>query len=1095
MTRSPGDTLLGVVPWLFLIAYTCSGIAGLVYEVSWTRLLTLYIGHTTAAAAAVVAAFLGGLAAGAAWGGDMASRLSRASALRAYVGLELGVAVAALALPWELRALTPLLSWAYGEGGPGLMFPTVRLASCLVMVFIPALALGATFPMAIRWFASESGRPARQSGVLYALNTAGAAVGAMLAGFVLIPSIGISGAIWVGVSGSVVAALCVVAVIRSEPTASAAPVIDAVSSTRPALGDAVAVARAAGPARRREKRRATEPAQASAGNEAGGDGRWLAAGVLGLSGFASLMHEIAWTRILALVLGPTTYAFAATLAAVIGGVAIGSAAGAWMVGRARRPAAWVAIALALGAITTSYTYSLAGQRIPSLVAEQMAIAADPFNQLLEQGLLLTAALILPTAICLGAAFPLGLSLAGDHAERVAGRFGVVYAINTLGAVSGSLAAGFFFIPRFGLQITLQVVSGCLIGAALVVIVRGALTGGARVAGVLASGMAAVVLVLSPPWDRELLASGPYMYAPFVPQDLDLETMLKAGTMLYYREGAAATVSVKRLTGTTTLAVDGKVDASNRGDMLTQKLVAHLPLLVHDNPRDVAIIGLGSGVTVGSALRHPIARADVIEISPEVVEASRYFEAENRRALDDPRTNLIVGDGRSHLLLTEKNYDVIVSEPSNPWIAGVAALFTREFFAGARDRLSPGGLICQWANAYNISDADLRSIVATFLSVFPHGTVWLVGGDDVLMMASDGPLDARLARMREHWTRPGVAEDLQLVSVLEPFSVLSLYIGGPDELKPYTQGATLLSDDTMRLEFSAPRELHSRRAGENVATLTALLGPEAGPAAVRDAKARAGAVQWRNRGVMMAKSDVHARAYDDFLRALELDVTDAPALDGFVRTAVVTGRSGEALLALRPLAEAGGDQSESARANPRVLVARSKLLVASGATENAIDVARKASQAEPMDPAALEQLASIYADAGNTVPLDETVAAMRRVAPDRAPTLYYAAAAAFLHGDAAEAARLAERAMAADPAYAPVYDLAGAAYTKLGRADEARKAFETSLTFDAHDSTAYTNLGLLAMEAGDRTVARGYFAEALWLTPNSAVAREGLSRTR
>jgi spermidine synthase len=232
--------------------------------------------------------------------------------------------------------------------------------------------------------------------------------------------------------------------------------------------------------------------------------------VLGLSGFASLMHEIAWTRILALVLGPTTYAFAATLAAVIGGMAIGSAAGAWMVGRTRRPAAWVAIALALGAITTSYTYSLAGQRIPSLVAEQMAIAADPFNELLEQGLLLTAALILPTAICLGAVFPLGLSLAGDHAERVAGRFGVVYAINTLGAVSGSLAAGFFFIPRFGLQITLQVVSGCLIGAALVVIVA-ALTG-ARVAGVLASGLPRGARP-SPPWDRSCWPVGPTCTRP------------------------------------------------------------------------------------------------------------------------------------------------------------------------------------------------------------------------------------------------------------------------------------------------------------------------------------------------------------------------------------------------------------------------------------------------------------------------------------------------------------------------------------------------------------------------------------------------------
>lgn len=1067
------------MPWLFLLAYTCSGIAGLVYEVSWTRLLALHIGHSTAAAAAVVAAFLGGLAAGAAWGGDYASRRSRGTALRTYVGLELGVALAALALPWELRALTPLLSWAYGEGGPGLLFPTVRLVSCLVMVFIPAAALGATFPMAIRWFASESGRPARQSGVLYALNTAGAAVGAMLAGFVLVPAIGISGATRVGVAGSVVAALAVVVVIRSRADGrEAATVTDGEEG----------VARAERSTRRRDRARASSRAEAPAGYTRGDDGRWLAAGVLGLSGFASLMHEIAWTRILALILGPTTYAFAATLAAVVGGVAIGSAAGAWMVGRARRPAAWVAIALALGAITTSYTYSLAAQGIPRMVARQMATAADPFSELLTQGLLLTAGLVLPTAICLGAAFPLALSLAGDHAERVAGRFGAVYAVNTLGAVAGSLAAGFFFIPRFGLQVTLQVVSVCLITAALMVVVRAALPGAARVAGVLASVTAAIVLVLSPPWDRELLASGPYMYAPFVPRDLDLETMLKAGTMLYYREGAAATVTVKRLTGTTTLAVDGKVDASNRGDMLTQKLIAHLPLLIHDDPRDVAIIGLGSGVTVGSALRHPIARADVIEISPEVVDASRFFDAENHRALADPRTNLIVGDGRSHLLLTPKKYDVIISEPSNPWIAGVAALFTREFFEGARDRLAPGGLICQWTNAYNISEADLRSIVATFLSVFPHGTVWLVGGDDVLMMASDEPLDARLERMHEHWRRPGVAEDLALVSALEPFSVLSLYIGGPGELKPYAGGAALFIDDTMRLEFSAPRQIHRGEAGANVTRLSALAVEGSGPGAVREARSRAGAAEWRNRGLMMAKSDVHGRAYDDFRRALELDVTDTAALDGFVRAAGLTGQSPFAVEAIEAL-------SAGRPPHPDVLAALSKTRAAAGLMDGAVEAAEEAARLDPQSLAGLEQLASIHADAGNTVPLDGAVAAMRRVAPDRAPTLYYAAAAAFLHGDAREAARLAERAVAADAAYAPVYDLAGAAYTKLGRLEAARKAFETSLGFDAHDSTAYTNLGLLAMEAGDRAAARGYFAEALWLAPDSAVAREGLARTR
>ena len=409
--------------------------------------------------------------------------------------------------------------------------------------------------------------------------------------------------------------------------------------------------------------------------------------VLGISGFASLVHEIAWTRVLALVLGPTTYAFAAALAAVIAGVALGSAAGSWLVGRTRQAGAWLAAMLALGAVTTSYTYSLAGQRFPQLVAEQMAGSDDPFARLLRQGLLLTAAFIVPTAACVGAAFPLALALSGDRGEDVTKRFGLVYAMNTIGAVSGSLAAGFLLIPRLGLQATLQLVSACLIGAALLVLARATHRWAGRAPGLVASAVAVALSRPARPGTASCWPAAPTCTRRSCHRISISTTQLRAGTLLYYREGASATVSVKRLTGTTTLAVDGKVDASNRGDMLTQKLIAHLPLLVHDRPEQVAVIGLGSGATAGAALSHPVSRVDVIEISPEVVEASAFFAAENRDALEDPRLRLIVGDGRSHLQLSRTQYDVIISEPSNPWIAGVAALFTREFFEAARD--SPG----------------------------------------------------------------------------------------------------------------------------------------------------------------------------------------------------------------------------------------------------------------------------------------------------------------------------------------------------------------------------------------------------------------------
>ena len=539
---------------------------------------------------------------------------------------------------------------------------------------------------------------------------------------------------------------------------------------------------------RQKRSKAAAAALAEAASLAVVQRRWLAVSVLGLSGFAALVHEIAWTRILALLLGPTIYAFSAALAAVIAGVAIGSGIGSGIAGRTRHPAGWLSFTLAAAALTATWTSTLAGGQVPRLVAEQMAGSPDLFDQLLRQGTILTATLILPTAACLGAAFPLALAIAGGSVAESAGRFSIIYAINTLGAVSGTLIAGFVFIPGLGLQNTLTVVSACLIAASLIVVVAGRLPRNMRIAGAAAAVAAVAMLALSPPWDRELLASGGYLYAPFVPKDLELVPLLKAGTLLYYRDGAAATVSVKRLTGTTTLAVDGKVDASNRSDMLTQKLVAHLPLLLHENPREVGIIGLGSGATAGAALRHPIARADVLEISPEVVEASRFFTAENHHALEDPRTHLIVGDGRSHLLLAHRQYDVLISEPSNPWIAGVAALFTREFFLAARERLAPRGIICQWANAYNISESDLRSIVATFLSVFPNGTAWLVGADDVLLVASADPLDERLANIAHNWSRPGVAEDLREVAVAEPFSILTMFAGGPRRARRSTAPA-------------------------------------------------------------------------------------------------------------------------------------------------------------------------------------------------------------------------------------------------------------------------------------------------------------------
>ena len=585
----------------------------------------------------------------------------------------------------------------------------------------------------------------------------------------------------------------------------------------------------------------------------------------------------------------------------------------------------------------------------------------------------------------------------------------------------------------------------------------------------------------------------YLYAPFVPKDLDLETLLKAGTLLYYREGAAATVSVKRLTGTTTLAVDGKIDASNRGDMLTQKLVAHLPLLLHDHPREVGDHRARQRRHAWrSALRHPIARVDVIEISPEVVEASRYFATENRHALDDPRTNLIVGDGRSHLLLTDRASTTSSSRsrrtpglPASPRSSRASSSRRR------RARLAPGGIICQWANAYNISDRrsplDRRDVPVGVSR--RHGLAGRRG-----RCAARGL--HRAARRRDwrtssaHWSRPGVAEDLRDVSALEPFSLWSLFVGGPDELARYGRSATLLTDDRMTLEFSGPRELHGPSAGENGATLAALLGPGGGPPIVRQAKASAGAAEWRNRAAMMARRDAHATAYDDYVRALTLDPADDAALDGLVRTAMLTQRGSDALSWVKSL-------NANRTGTPQVLIATSKLLAAIGASSDAVAAARQAMAIRPVQPEALEQLASLFADAGETTELDALVASMRTIAP-------HARRHALLRGRRRVPARQAasrrcEHARRADrdrcqPMRRSTISSARRIRSWGRRRRRARRLKPRSASTRT-TAPAYTNLGLLELAAGNKPAAARYFAEALWLAPESATAREGLAQAR
>jgi spermidine synthase len=1062
----------------FLFVYALSGAAALIYEVCWTRLLTLHMGHTVASVSTVLAAFMGGLAAGAAVAGRLSARVNRQPALRAYAGLEIAIGGFALILPFLLAALDPILSGAYANGDGGVTFGAARLLSSLLLLLVPCALMGATFPMAARWFMRDVVRAGADAGSLYAANTIGATGGAVAAGFWLIPAIGLRGTTGIAIGLNVIAAIAawLIAGAQSGPARAGQQI-----GPGPAKGHHDRPGPATAGSRDRRKRPTPARAAALVPHP------WLAAVAVATSGFVALVYEVSWTRILALVVGPTTYAFSAMLAAFIAGIAMGSTLGSRIASRARQPLIWLAACL-VGAAIGSVAAASVVDDVLIVVGDRVASPDVQFGSVVFLQSTVVALLLLPLTLALGAAFPFAVATAARRPDGLAGDVADVYAANTLGAIGGSLAGGFGLIPLLGLSATLRV------AGALAIVVAGALllaAGTSRRTQIIAAvaGLACLATVtLIPTWDTELLSSGAYKYAPYL-RGTDLKSALKAGDLLYYEEGAVATVTVKDVGGAVSLAIDGKVDASNAGDMLTQKLLAHLPLLLHPTPKEVCIIGLGSGVTAAAALRHPVSRLDVLEISPEVVEASSFFSRENHDVLKDPRVHLIVGDGRTHLLLASRRYDVIVSEPSNPWMAGVASLFTAEFFRAARARLAPGGILCQWAHTYDISEQDLRSIAATFRTVFPDGTMWLIGAGDLLFVGADRPLDAALDQIASRWARPGVAADLQEVGATEPFGVYSMHLAGPPGLSLFSRPSDLTipiqTDDRLSLEFSAPRSIYGRSSDRTLDLLRELGKNTAAPTAVEDARRSRNPRSWRDLGKMLFRAEAHNPAVDALVRSAELDAGDGETLRSLTRAAAAANRLDEAQGLLERIAKNEPD-------NAPIRVELSRLLSSRGQYEQGVRSAEEARRIAPGDPLAREQLASIYADLSEPERLRPLVEEMNRDAPDREDTVYYTAALAFLSGQPAAAVDPASRLVSRNPRHARAQNLLGACYASLGRTDEARQAFRASIRADPRDPAAYANIGMYELQAGNPASAAEYFAEALAIDPQSQAAREGLA---
>ena len=755
--------------------------------------------------------------------------------------------------------------------------------------------------------------------------------------------------------------------------------------------------------------------------------------------------------------------------------------------RGVRPHGALVTSLSLTAAVIWWGNGLLGDEVPSYLANLFASAGVDFRQAIVRGAVTVFALLVPAAVGLGLSLPLALSLVGPAATAQR-QVAALYALNTVSGVLGTLSFG-WLLSSFGLEGTFRVVPVGLLIAASVAFATSP-SSPARRAGVATALLCAALASAFAPlaWDRQLLASGIYKYSRGLPSDLDVGELLSAGTLHYYRDGQLATISVKTFAGKTSLSVDGKVDGSTGGDMLTQELAAHIPLLLHEQPDDVLVVGLGTGVTVSSAASHPVARLDVVEISPEVVEASYHFVDDNKNVLDDRRLRLIVGDARSHMALSTRQYNVVISEPSNPWLAGVAALFTKEAFADMRSRLAPGGIACQWVHTYDMSEADFRSIVATFQSVFPAATLWTIGETDMLLVSATDELDDRIVNVGGAWSRESARKDLERVGIADPFAVVSLWAGGPRTLGRLAGGAELQVDDRMALEFTAPGAAFSAESSNQAPLVRRVLDPSDVPVAVQRAVARASASEWLRRAAMFQRFRLFKPAYSDYGRSLDLDPLRPAALDGLAITAVPAG---EAEQAMRRIAQVIATHPDSVAAR----LAQSKLLAALGQWDGAVVAAAGAAAMVSPDRAdALEQLAALFADSNDLSGLERVVPELEALTPNSRAATYYRATMLFMRGQAPEAAPLTMRTVEMDATDSDGWNLHGAVLASLGRREEARDAFSKALQLAPDDSAVYANLGFLTLEGGQVQEAREWFAAALALEPASTVAREGLQKT-
>lgn len=816
--------------FLSLIYALCflSGAAALLYQVVWLRSLSLLFGASYLAVAVVLATFMSGLAIGGCVVGRRADTTRRP--LRLFGLLQFGMAASALLFAGVTQSYPAVYhALAQGRGETTVSITIVRVVLSAIALLVPGALIGGTLPVLSRFLSRQPDDLRGHLPGLYGFNTFGAMTGALASGFWLLP-LSLMTTVGVAVAMNVVVGGVSVLLQRKVDDAPAAGAPDADACV--SLEDGADVL----PLR-------------------------LALWGIGVGGFCAAGYQTLWTRVLAMTAGASAYADTLILVAFLGSVALGSA-GYGLLARAfrvrdrgaNRLVAWFGITqVVIGASALVATIFLADVA-PNVVRLQRAFNGDgaaTFPARMWASLTLACLYMAIPASFIGAAFPIAGEAISRYRKAVGRGVGEAFAANTIGALLGAVVASLLMVRLFGIERSLQLLVVVNVTSGLVVWtgLRGRRWVPAVVAGA-ALGAIALLAVdggAARVWDPRSFAvfrsNQPEVFrTPDTVRDAVENT-----DVLYYAEGVESIVSVIKVKGgEQALVANGRVAASS--DLPAQQIgltLGHLPMMLHRDPKQVLVVGLGSGMTAGAALVHPSTeRLTVVESEPKVVEAARKFDGYNHHLLDDPKVHVVAGGARGFLSTTTQTFDVITVYPGHPWFRSAGNLYSSDYFGDAARHLAPGGVMAQWLPVYELAPADTASVVRTFQQRFPHTLLWLTHADAV-MMGSSAPLTIDEAELERRLAFPAVSVDMAKIGMGSATDLLSYFVMGTEGMRRLAQSGVVITDTRPSLEFSAPLSVAKPSLmADNVSAIAAhresllpYLEPAPGPAGLEAQRSR------------------------------------------------------------------------------------------------------------------------------------------------------------------------------------------------------------------------------------------------------------------